>query len=69
MALKPDKRMVNRIVAMMLILVLAMSVVSSYRLVNIMVINGIYQNRPNPGAVGAQRIGKDLIAYQSALFR
>lgn len=40
MALKPDKKMITRTVAVMLILVLAMSVVSSYRLVNIMVING-----------------------------
>ncbi|MBQ6825402.1 MAG: PASTA domain-containing protein [Clostridia bacterium] len=40
MALKPDKKMITRTVAVMLILVLAMSVVSSYRLVNIMIING-----------------------------
>jgi len=45
LALKPGKQMITRIVAVMLVLVLALSLVSSYRLVDIMIINGEkYQN-------------------------
>ena len=45
MALKPGKQMVKRIVAMMLVVIVAFSGVSIYRLVNIMIVNGErYQN-------------------------
>lgn len=45
MSIKPGKQMVKRIVAIMLILILTLSGVSGYRLVNIMIINGEkYQN-------------------------
>ncbi len=45
MALKPGKQMITRIVAVMLVLVIALSTVSGYRLVNIMIINGAkFQN-------------------------
>jgi len=40
MALKPEKNMIVRIVAIMLILTLSLIFVSGYRLVNIMIING-----------------------------
>ncbi len=40
MALKPGKQMITRIVSVMLILTLSLSLVSGYRLVNIMIING-----------------------------
>ena len=40
MALKPGKQMITRIVSVMLVLIIALSTVSVYRLVNIMVING-----------------------------
>lgn len=45
MALKPGKQMIIRMVSIMLILTLSLSLVSGYRLVNIMIINGEkYQN-------------------------
>ncbi len=45
MAVKPGKEMIVRIVAVMLVLVISLSTVSTYRLVNIMIINGEkYQN-------------------------
>ncbi len=45
MALKPGKQMIVRIVSVMLVLILALSCVSTYSLVNIMIINGDkYQN-------------------------
>lgn len=45
MAIKPGKQMVVRMVAVMLILVLSLSIVSGYRLVKIMIIDGDkYQN-------------------------
>ena len=45
MAVKPGKQMITRIVAVMLVLIIALSAVSGYRLVNIMIINGEkYQN-------------------------
>ncbi|MBR4123660.1 MAG: stage V sporulation protein D, partial [Clostridia bacterium] len=45
MAVKPDKQMTVRMVSIMLALVIALSCVSGYRLVNIMIINGEkYQN-------------------------
>ena len=40
MALKPGKQMVVRMISIMLILTLSLSLVSGYRLVNIMIING-----------------------------
>lgn len=40
MALKPGKQMIFRMVTIMLILTLSLSLVSGYRLVNIMIING-----------------------------
>ena len=45
MALKPGKQMVTRIVMVMLVVIIAFSGVSTYRLVNIMLVNGEkYQN-------------------------
>lgn len=45
MAFKPGKQMIIRMVSVMLILTLSLSLVSGYRLVNIMIINGEkYQN-------------------------
>lgn len=45
MALKPGKQMITRILAVMLVVIIALSAVSTYRLVNIMIINGEkYQN-------------------------
>ena len=45
MAIKPGKQMIIRIVAVMMVLILALSCVSTYSLVNIMIINGDkYQN-------------------------
>lgn len=45
MAIKPGKQMITRIVAVMLIVVIALAGVSGYRLVNIMIVNGEkYQN-------------------------
>ena len=45
MALKPGKQMIIRIIAVMMVLILALSCVSTYSLVNIMIINGDkYQN-------------------------
>lgn len=45
MALKPNKQMIIRIVSVMLILTLSLSLVSGYRLINIMIVNGEkYQN-------------------------
>lgn len=45
MAVKPDKQMTVRMVSIMLALVIALSCVSGYRLVNIMIVNGEkYQN-------------------------
>ena len=40
MALKPGKKMITRIIVIMLIMVIALSGVSGYRLINIMIING-----------------------------
>ena len=40
MALKPGKQMITRIVAIMLGIIIALSTVSTYRLINIMIING-----------------------------
>lgn len=46
MALKPDKKMVTRIICVMLILIISFSGVSIYRLANIMIVNGEeYQNK------------------------
>lgn len=45
MAMKPGKQMIIRIIAVMMVLILALSCVSTYSLVNIMIINGEkYQN-------------------------
>ena len=45
MALKPGKQMIVRIVAVMLVMVIALVGVSGYSLVNIMIVNGEkYQN-------------------------
>ena len=40
MALKPGKQMITRIISVMLVMVIALSCVSGYRLVNIMIVNG-----------------------------
>ena len=45
MALKPGKQMITRIIAVMLVIIIALSTVSTYRLVDIMIVNGEkYQN-------------------------